>query len=1016
MSKMDRILLYAIAALYLANFSNGITCWICHQARSNRDCIIRGHAKRCNAYEGCENEIRYSNNRISVTKRCKQMRACSNDQMQNSMLSNNRYNCAADRRNSVCRCCCNGDNCNKDQLSCLEQGLPQCRVLYLPNGYTKCFGSKSGVSLGTTCRFSCKAGYERIGAYAVTCNRRATMAEWSEQIPICRKRPACIRIFDHNLSNGFVRCNGAFGLATLGTTCVYRCNPRYFMVNAEKRKTARNFQRTVCTMEKSTLIPVWSQKPPNCIEEMCPPVNRFDYGVSSCSDFNKLGSVCNFRCYAGYDLVGEESIKCIQTSGVKNWNSPVPICKPKPCPLDTFARPLLQSECTDLNRYGSVCSVSCKKGFYMADPRTNTPVDAYTPACVLDDKGGVSWSIGPPKCHPKKCTRVRKPKYGEVKCTAKTDYMSRCSFDCTSLVHEISGEKHIVCSDDGRTGNPSGVWSSDNPTCELKSCPPIDADATDVKCNKGYVYKSTCTFSCKKGYFMIAADGITITKSKKATKTTCKLIERDVAWSSEPPKCEQKRCPDITRPDYGTMTCTEPFKLNSKCSFTCNDGFEMAGKSTVECRDWKKNKIIGKWTAPTPICKRRSCATLHYDEHTSSLTCSNDVKYESACSLRCNEGYYMRKSPVEEVIERTKTTCLFSEGGMTWSARMPACQPKTCNPIRPILNGTMKCSEELIYGAKCQFSCSRGYDLVGEKTVFCQDDGSFSPEGVWSASAPTCEPRKCSLLDVHSIKMTAHCDKGNEYTSQCNLNCLPKHFIKLRDKSVMHALNISCNLQPNDDLIWEPELRICEPISCPMINDPEMYTSCSNGNKTGSHCVFSCPIGYDLIGNATNKCLPIGEFDAAWKHPIPYCKVRTCLTLVDEEDLNMTCTRDSDYKSICSFMCHQGLGLFMTSAHGNKIIDTGVSKLRCDINKRGKMYWTGELPKCHIKYCLVKRNPKNGRVKCSNGSKYQSRCRYTCNRGYKRVGASGITCDEGKPHSPQGAWSKKAPTCKKMAG
>jgi len=42
-----------------------------------------------------------------------------------------------------------------------------------------------------------------------------------------------------------------------------------------------------------------------------------------------------------------------------------------------------------------------------------------------------------------------------------------------------------------------------------------------------------------------------------------------------------------------------------------------------------------------------------------------------------------------------------------------------CPAIEPPLNGRMDCNDEINLLSECDFTCKRGYALIGEKTIKC---------------------------------------------------------------------------------------------------------------------------------------------------------------------------------------------------------------------------------------------------------------------------------------------------------
>jgi len=68
----------------------------------------------------CQNEVRLSEGiHYRITKRCKQKLACENNQAQNDRPAWDPTQCNPKfSQNSVCRCCCDTDLCNENEMPC----------------------------------------------------------------------------------------------------------------------------------------------------------------------------------------------------------------------------------------------------------------------------------------------------------------------------------------------------------------------------------------------------------------------------------------------------------------------------------------------------------------------------------------------------------------------------------------------------------------------------------------------------------------------------------------------------------------------------------------------------------------------------------------------------------------------------------------------------------------------------------------------------------------------------------
>ncbi|KAK2193924.1 hypothetical protein NP493_6g09024 [Ridgeia piscesae] len=86
---------------------DGQWCYTCNNANSNEECN-EGELMECQSnQESCHTELRYSNGAARITKGCKQLLACENNE------AGNKNNCPDQNGQSYCVYCCQGYGCNK---------------------------------------------------------------------------------------------------------------------------------------------------------------------------------------------------------------------------------------------------------------------------------------------------------------------------------------------------------------------------------------------------------------------------------------------------------------------------------------------------------------------------------------------------------------------------------------------------------------------------------------------------------------------------------------------------------------------------------------------------------------------------------------------------------------------------------------------------------------------------------------------------------------------------------------
>ncbi|XP_071497252.1 uncharacterized protein [Diadema antillarum] len=105
------------------------------------------------------------------------------------------------------------------------------------------------------------------------------------------------------------------------------------------------------------------------------------------------------------------------------------------------------------------------------------------------------------------------------------------------------------------------------------------------------------------------------------------------------------------------------------------------------------------------------------------------------------------------------------------------------------------------------------------------------------------------------------------------------------------------------------------------------------------------------------------------------------------------CSNSRSVGSRCTYTCATGYRL------------VGGSSVRTCTRGGNSASWSGSAPRCELVTCGALTNPANGRVTCSSGHSYNSRCTFTCNSGYSLRGTGSLVCQA------SGSWSASAPTC-----
>merc|ERR1719259_249244 len=223
------------------------------------------------------------------------------------------------------------------------------------------------------------------------------------------------------------------------------------------------------------------------------------------------------------------------------------------------------------------------------------------------------------------------------------------------------------------------------------------------------------------------------------------------------------------------------------------------------------------------------------------------------------------------------------------------------------------------------------------------------------------------------------CTRGDDYGSVCTVSCQPGYKMKSGDTTRVCGRNGKFS---GEDLI-------CERVTCLELETPDHSTkSCSDGNFYDSACYFRCKEGYEISGSSERIC----QQDETWSGEQAICTKIFCPELKSINHGVKNCTNNNEYASRCHFTCNVGY-----TQEGSKV-------RICDQDHR----WTGTETVCSIVTCPRLTAAKNGKKRCSDGTNYQSQCKFNCNLGYDLIGESVRTC------LASGVWTGAEVACERI--
>uniref|UniRef100_A0A8V5H5I4 Uncharacterized protein n=1 Tax=Melopsittacus undulatus TaxID=13146 RepID=A0A8V5H5I4_MELUD len=228
-------------------------------------------------------------------------------------------------------------------LKCLpsqqwNDSFPFCKVVqcsappYIP------FGDPltSSLHFGSTVKYICVDGFLLKGESTIRCQ-----ADGSWSLPL----PECIPVEcpqPEEIQNGIVDVQGL----TFLSTALYTCKPGFELLG----------NTTILCGEDGQ----WLGGRPACKPIQCPRPKKIPNGKYSVTNFH-YGQTVRYSCDRGFQLQGEETLKCLETG---EWSTEVPSCKPINCqPPQPIENGFVEG--ADYS-YGAMVIYSCVPGFQLS--------------------------------------------------------------------------------------------------------------------------------------------------------------------------------------------------------------------------------------------------------------------------------------------------------------------------------------------------------------------------------------------------------------------------------------------------------------------------------------------------------------------------------------------------------------------------------------------------------------------------------------------------------------------------
>ncbi|XP_052224055.1 uncharacterized protein LOC127839712 [Dreissena polymorpha] len=137
-------------------------------------------------------------------------------------------------------------------------------------------------------------------------------------------------------------------------------------------------------------------------------------------------------------------------------------------------------------------------------------------------------------------------------------------------------------------------------------------------------------------------------------------------------------------------------------------------------------------------------------------------------------------------LDNKNWTCAF-----TITAEIP-----TCPPIVHLENGFLNCTDDNLRASVCEFSCYHGYQLNATSTVECQDNGTWSGQGVPQCLPVVCDGNINSTLTDSRLNVVCEKTVTGVFGDVCWLTCHDNFRLRndLLGAHILYTLNNSLTL------------------------------------------------------------------------------------------------------------------------------------------------------------------------------------------------------------------------------
>ncbi|EMP30778.1 Sushi, von Willebrand factor type A, EGF and pentraxin domain-containing protein 1 [Chelonia mydas] len=701
-------------------------------------------------------------------------------------------------------------------------------------------------------------------------------------------------------------------------------------------------------------VPPAGMKMPHCVADFCERPPTVSYTILESVNKVKFpaGSAVSFKCMEGFVLNTSAKIEC--NRGGQWTPSPLTIqCIPVRCGEPPSIRNGYKSGAN--YRFGAVVAYSCNKGFYIKGEKKRT--------CEATG----DWSGTLPTCHPVSCGEPPKLENGVIESTTGRFFENEVYYQCNAG-YKLVGSSVAVC-------QANRQWHSESPpSCVPLSCgkpPPIQHGYAK---GESFDVGSKVEFFCNEGYELMGDASWTCQKSGKWNK-------------KQSQKCVPTKCPEPPLIE-NHLVLKEMVHQVGVVQFSCKEGYVLHGSSALKCLPSQQ------WNDSFPVCKVVLCHGPPYIPFGEPVASS--LHFGSTVTYTCMDGFLLKGE-----------STIGCQADGSWSFPLPECIPVECPQPEEIQNGIVDV-QGLTYLSTALYTCKPGFELLGNTTILCGEDGH------WLGGKPACKPVECpkpkeiqngkySYTNFHyGQTVTYLCDRGFQ----------------------LKGLNVLSCLETGD---WDADVPSCKAINCDPPRPIENGFVEGADYSYGAMIIYSCFPGFQLAGLAMQTCEELG-----WSSFTPVClptdcglpphidfgeyvQVRSEEGHFDQERIHLTESPPlshtlvgSNWKDIKSPLKETNAVQLTNFLYGTTVMYTcysgyellGNPILACQEDGT----WNGSAPVCISIECDLLSPLENGFLHFTENT-LGSVVQYACKPGYKLIGSDTRLC------LPNRQWSNAAPHC-----